>query len=41
MDVVYRVQANEPHYIDDVNYQIGNDTLSRLIERRPLAPFRS
>ena len=34
MDVVYRVQANEPHYIDDVNYQIGNDTLSRLIERR-------
>ena len=34
MDVVYRVSANMPHYIDDINYQIDNDTLSRLIERR-------
>lgn len=34
MDVVYRVSANEPHYIGDISYRIENDTLSRLIERR-------
>ena len=34
MDVVYRVSANTPHYIGDIDYDIANDTLSRLIERR-------
>ena len=34
MDVVYRVSANTPHYIANVDYHIANDNLSRLIERR-------
>lgn len=34
MDVVYRVSSNMPHYIDDIGYNIANDSLSRLIERQ-------
>lgn len=34
MDVFYRVSANTPHYIDDIDYRISNDTISRLVERQ-------
>ena len=34
MDVTYRVSTHEPHYINDIDYLIPNDTISRLIERR-------
>ena len=34
MDGTYRVSTHEPHYIDDIDYLIPNDTISRLIERR-------
>lgn len=34
MDVFYRVSANTPHCIDDIDYRISNDTISRLVERQ-------
>ncbi len=33
MDVVFRVEANKPHYINRVDYNIHNDTIARYIER--------
>ena len=34
MNVYYRVSANKPHYIANMDYHIANDSIARLVGRR-------